>query len=92
MGLRCMTRSARIERDNRLLESYKLYMERMNSELSVHWTRINILVVLITAALGGYAGRRQEVVLSASYRVTFVGCRSRACRQLRQVESYPRRS
>lgn len=54
MRHRFMTKTARIERDSRLLESYKLYMERLNSELSVHWTRINILVVALTAALGGY--------------------------------------
>lgn len=63
-----MTRSARIERDSRLLESYKLYMERLNSELSVHWTRINILVVAITAALGGYGLLWKEALKSCDSR------------------------
>jgi hypothetical protein len=45
-----------------LLESYKLYMDRLNSELSVHWTRINIGVVALTAALGGYGALWQKAL------------------------------
>ncbi|MEY2720070.1 MAG: hypothetical protein RLZZ273_1436, partial [Bacteroidota bacterium] len=29
----------------RLSETYRLYMDRLNSELTTHWTRINIGVV-----------------------------------------------
>lgn len=37
-----------------LLESYRLYMERLNSEISVHWSRVNIVVTGLIAAIGGY--------------------------------------
>jgi hypothetical protein len=42
------------EKRQLLLESYRLYMERLNSEISIHWTRVNILVVALSAALAGY--------------------------------------
>lgn len=37
-----------------LLESYRLYMERLNTEISVHWSRVNIVVTGLIAAIGGY--------------------------------------
>jgi hypothetical protein len=50
------------EKRQLLLESYKLYMERLNSELSIHWTRINIGVVALTAAIGGYGALWKEAL------------------------------
>jgi hypothetical protein len=37
-------------------------MERLNSELSIHWTRINIGVVALTAAIGGYGALWKEAL------------------------------
>jgi hypothetical protein len=37
-------------------------MDRLNSELTTHWTRINIGVVALTAALGGYGALWKDVL------------------------------